>query len=166
MKSKRTRSIAIATLLALFSLLGSPTAAHDVTGSDPNDSESTDTRRVLYRHGDGLTMLKVEFHDPVSRPQLTYPSTVLWQLWTTGGSQVDFTVEYYYIPDLKGFYCIIYDSDGKEVRRVEATKRPATIKCSFRSRNVSGIAEKFVVDAYHQGHMDFAPNSGAFHHRH
>jgi hypothetical protein len=166
MQMQRARGISVGTLFAFLSLLGSPAAAHEVTGSDPNDATGTDTRSILYRHADHRTTLKVEFFDPLQSTQLTKPNDVLWQLWTFGGdNQVDFTVEYRYRADLEGYFCFIFDDVSKQVKRVEATKRSALIKCDFRNSHVHGVAEKFVVDAYDGGSKDFAPNSGAYHHR-
>jgi hypothetical protein len=165
MQIRRARSVGVGTLLAFLSLLGSPAAAHEVTGSDPNDATGIDTRSILYRHVDHRTTLKTEFFDPLRRAQLTKPNDVLWQLWTSGDSQVDFTVEYRYREDLEGYFCFIFDDISKQVKRVEATKRRYSIKCTFHNRHVGGVAEKFVIDAYDGGSKDFAPNSGAYRHR-
>jgi hypothetical protein len=140
---------------------------HDIIRTDSNepiDEATLDTKNVIYRHGDGRTVLKLTFYDQLQQSQFTGSNSPQWQLWTKGDSEVDFVVEYEYIADPGRYFCTITDFNGDFVARVPVTKRAFSVKCAFLNGWVGGLAEKFVADAYDQGGMDFAPNSGAYHH--
>jgi hypothetical protein len=119
---------------------------------------------VLYRHGDGKTVLKVKFFDPVREAEFSYPNKAEWQFWTTGNNKIDFTVSYEYRPVPQEYFCFIRDHNGALVRRVAVLKRLHSVKCSFRSRLVAGLAERFTVAAYFNGGLDKAPNNGVYTH--
>ncbi len=148
-----------------FLLLGSiPATGHDVLRTDPDDVNTMDIQSVLYRHGDGRTLLKVRFFNEVIEPQFTYPNDAQWAFYTTGDNQIDFTVEYEYRSLPQDYFCFLRDSTGALVRRVAVIKRPYSVKCSFRSRLISGLAERFYVTDYDNGGFDKAPNNGAYTH--
>jgi hypothetical protein len=159
------RRAAVAASISGLLLVGVTSATgDDIVRTDPNDVDTLDIENVIYRHGDGRTTLKLRFYDKLQQSQFTDPNSPEWVLFTKGDSKVDFVVEYEYIPEPDRYVCSITDFNGDLVRRIPVTKRAFSVKCTFRSRRIGGLAERFAAAAYDQGGMDFAPNTGPYRH--
>jgi hypothetical protein len=158
------KTIVVASVSGLLLFGATSATGHDIVKNDPNDVDTLDIKRVIYRHGDGRTTLKLEFHDKLQQSQFTDPNSPEWVLFTKGDSKVDFVVEYEYRVKQDSYSCKITDFNGDLVRRIPVTKRAFSVKCRFLNTRIGGLAEKFAAAAYDQGGMDFAPNTGPYRH--
>lgn len=166
MRLRRVRkSIIAGLLLGLLALGAFPATAHDAYRTDPNDIDGkTDIRGVLYRHGDGRTTVKTKTFDPLRRAHLSNGNYMVWALDTVGNNFVDYWVYGEYRSGPQRYFCFIYDDLNQLLRRVEADKRASSLKCTFRSGNVSGVAEGFKASAKWAKTFDYAPEKGLFPH--